>query len=264
MGAAPPRLAFARMASIVGARRSERRGQAVLIHAGDDRSVSIDLALAVWLALVAGAVNAAGFRALGYFSANMTGNVSTATDLLALGRFGTAIWFLLLLLAFVFGAFASGVLIDVGQRRRLHGIYALSILLEAGLLIVLTILDMVWAAAMSEHLMMIGLSFLMGLQNAASTKISDGRVRTSHVSGIATDLGLELAALLPGARDAETRQVLRSRLLLHVATLCSFFAGGIAGVLGYERIGPMVFALAAALLIVIAVPELRKVYRGGR
>lgn len=236
----------------------------MLIHAGQDRTVTIDLYLAIWLALVAGAVNAAGFRALGYFSANMTGNVSTATDLLALGRFGMALWLLLLLSAFILGAFASGVLIEIGQRRKLHGIYAFSILLEATLLIVLALLDLFWAAAMSGHLMMIGLSFLMGLQNAATTKISDGRVRTSHVSGIATDVGLELAGLLPGVRTQDSTTVLKSRLVLHLVTLAAFFAGGIAGVLGYERIGPLVFALVAGVLIVIAVPELRKIHRGVR
>lgn len=226
--------------------------------------MTVDLRLAIWLALVAGAVNAAGFRALGYFSANMTGNVSTATDLLALGRFGMALWLLLLLSAFILGAFASGVLIEIGQRRKLHGIYAFSILLEAALLIVLALLDLFWAAAMSGHLMMIGLSFLMGLQNAATTKISDGRVRTSHVSGIATDVGLELAGLLPGVRTQDSATVLKSRLVLHLATLAAFFSGGILGVLGYERIGPLVFALVAGVLVLIAVPELRKVYRGAR
>ncbi|WP_051693474.1 YoaK family protein [Thioclava dalianensis] len=223
----------------------------------------IDLRLAVWLSLVAGAVNAAGFRALGYFSANMTGNVSAASDFLSLGRFATALWLLGLLIAFVLGAFASGLLIDMGERRDLRGIYAFSILLEAALLICLGGLDLIWTAAISGHLMMIGLSFVMGLQNAATTRISDGRVRTTHVSGIATDIGLGFAALMPGAGRSDDTQITRARLLLHLATLGSFFAGGLAGVWGYERIGPMIFILIAGLLIAAAAPELRKVYRHG-
>ncbi|MBY5973310.1 DUF1275 domain-containing protein [Ferrimonas balearica] len=231
----------------------------MLIHAGADRSVSVDLRLAVWLALAAGAVNAAGFRALGYFSANMTGNVSTLSDMLALGRIGTALWFFLLVLAFVLGAFVSGMLIEAGHRRRIRGIYAFSILLEAALLVVLALMDLYWSVAFAGHVMLIGLSALMGLQNAATTRISDGRVRTSHVSGIATDIGLELAALAsPGAAPHDTRRLVAARLGLHLATLLAFFGGGLAGVWGYELAGPVVFLAVALLLFALAVPQLRR------
>jgi Predicted membrane protein len=237
----------------------------VLIQVGQARTIAVDLRLAIWLSLVAGAVNAAGFRALGYFSANMTGNVSTASDMLALGRFAGAFWLLMLLAAFVFGAFVSGLLIAAGERRNLRGIYAFSILLEAGLLVGLALLDLTWSAQAGGQLMMVGLSMLMGLQNAATTKISDAKVRTSHVSGIATDLGLELAELSRGraALDPARRDVLLARLVLHLATLFAFFGGGISGVWGYEQIGPMVFVIIAALLMLIALPELRKAYRSG-
>ena len=71
----------------------------MLIHAGRDRPVTFDLQLAVWLSLAAGAVNAAGFRALGFFSANMTGNVSSMSEGLASGDLWLALWFFSLLLA---------------------------------------------------------------------------------------------------------------------------------------------------------------------
>ncbi|MGI3166065.1 YoaK family protein [Pseudooceanicola sp. 200-1SW] len=236
----------------------------MLIHAGQDRSVSVDLRLAIWLSLAAGAVNAAGFRALGYFSANMTGNVSTLSDMMALGRIGTALWFLALLLAFILGAFVSGLLIAMGHRRRIRGIYAFSILLEALLLVLLALMDLLWQVAFAGHLMLIGLSALMGLQNAATTRISDGRVRSTHVSGLATDIGLELAALAsPGEAGVDTRRLVAARLGLHLATLLAFFSGGLAGVWGYERTGPVVFLAVAALLLVLAVPQLRRSFAPG-
>ncbi|WP_158967454.1 YoaK family protein [Chachezhania sediminis] len=233
----------------------------MLINVGQDRTVAIDLRLAVWLSLVAGAVNAAGFRALGYFSANMTGNVSTLSDMLAIGRLGVALWFASLVLAFIFGAFVSALLVEAGQARRIRGIYAFSILAEALLLVILAALDMALPIEITGRVMMVGLSFVMGLQNAATTRISDARVRTSHVSGIATDIGIELAQLLGQGRH---QPALRSKLLLHVATLAAFFGGGLAGVWGYERIGPTIFLLVAALLVALAVPELRRVYAGDR
>ncbi|MAQ82595.1 MAG: hypothetical protein CMH12_05115 [Maritimibacter sp.] len=236
----------------------------MLIHVGKNRNVAIDLRLAVWLSLVAGAVNAAGFRALGYFSANMTGNVSTASDMLALGRWLSTLWFLSLLAAFVAGAAVSALLIDAGRARRIHGVYALSIVAEAVLLLILAALDLAFPIAVGGRVMMVGLSFLMGLQNAATTRISDGRVRTSHVSGIATDLGIELAAVLRrGNAQGARATAMRARLKLHAATLAAFFGGGVAGVLGYERIGPWVFVLVAGVLLALALPELRRVHGAG-
>ncbi len=52
----------------------------MLIKEGESRSSEIDSRLAVSLAAIAGAVNAATFRAAGFFSANMTGNVSSVSD----------------------------------------------------------------------------------------------------------------------------------------------------------------------------------------
>lgn len=58
----------------------------MLIREGTDRTVAIDLKLAASLALIAGALNAAGFQAAGFFSANMTGNVSSLSDYLGLAN----------------------------------------------------------------------------------------------------------------------------------------------------------------------------------
>lgn len=230
----------------------------MLIQVGEKRTVAFDLRLAIWLALAAGAVNAAGFRSLGYFSANMTGNVSAMSDMLALRQWIVAAGLFALLAAFIFGAFISAVLIEAGRRRQIRGIYALSILLEALLLLALTVFELTLPQSVSAMVMLAGLSFLMGLQNAATTRISDARVRTSHVSGIATDIGIELAALLD--RKNDTKPIMRSRLKLHSATLLSFFGGGVAGVLGYEWIGPYVFAVVSVFLLALSLPALRHSY----
>ena len=93
----------------------------------------------------------------------------------------------------------------------------------------------------------------MGLQNAATTRISDARVRTTHVSGMATDIGLGLASLAFGNGP--------QRLRLHLATLAAFLLGGIAGVVIYLAIGGWLFCVTALLLILIATPEARRAKR---
>ncbi|WP_200847882.1 DUF1275 family protein [Rhizobium sp. 18055] len=56
----------------------------MLIRQGADRDELADR-LATSLAAVAGALNAAAFYAVGFFSANMTGNVSLLSDHVAIG-----------------------------------------------------------------------------------------------------------------------------------------------------------------------------------
>ncbi|HTN40455.1 MAG TPA: YoaK family protein, partial [Asticcacaulis sp.] len=121
-------------------------------------------------------------------------------------------------------------------------IYAYSILLEAALLLALAAADILLPAVQSGPPLVLGLSFIMGLQNAATTKISDARVRTTHVSGMATDIGLGLAALW-SARPNSSQAI--DRLRLHLSTLTAFLVGGTIGAIGY-----------------IAWPELRKARRG--
>ena len=103
--------------------------------------------------------------------------------------------------------------------------------------------------------LVLGLSFLMGLQNAIVTTISGARVRTTHISGMATDIGIELSMLFDIARGREPSsqtERYRSRLKLHSQTILSFLAGGFAGVLIYQGIGDGLLFVVALLLLTMA------------
>ena len=232
----------------------------MLIREGDQRSLDIDVRLAALLAGIAGAVNAAGFQATGFFSANMTGNVSSLSDHVGLGDFGLASFFGFLVVAFVFGAFGSGLLIEFGRRRGVTAIYAYSITVEAGLLLVVGIFDLLLPTSGQGITLIACLSFIMGIQNAASTRISQARVRTTHVSGMATDIGLGLAALVVSPPD---RPAAIARLKLYSSTIVAFVLGGIAGAVSYLAAGGSLFIATAAVLFAVAVPEVFRAKRIG-
>jgi uncharacterized membrane protein YoaK (UPF0700 family) len=100
-----------------------------------------------------------------------------------------------------------------------------------------------------------GLSFLMGLQNAVVTRISNARVRTTHVTGMVTDIGIELGNLvdLAGRHGREEEAALnKDKLRLHGQTVASFLAGGVAGVLAYKAFGAFLLFGASALLLLLA------------
>src|SRR4030095_16071002 len=101
------------------------------------------------------------------------------------------------LLFFVAGAATTAMLVNWARRRQLHGEYALSLMVEAVLLLVFVLLGshlelLVDVFVPSTVLL---LCFIMGLQNAVVTKISQAEIRTTHMTGIVTDLGLELGRL---------------------------------------------------------------------
>jgi uncharacterized membrane protein YoaK (UPF0700 family) len=88
--------------------------------------------------------------------------------------------------------------------------------------------------------------------------ISRARVRTTHVSGMATDIGIELAALVGG--DA-SRQDALPKLSLHSLTLACFAVGGVCGALLFGFVGYWLFVIAAAILLLIAAPEALRAHR---
>ena len=227
----------------------------MLIHEGSARTNKFDSRLAVSLAAIAGALNAAVFDAAGFFSGNMTGNVSALSDRIASGRPMAALGFLAIIISFIFGATISSLLINAGRRKKIAGIYAYSIMLEAMLLALLGIIDITLSGLWRNAVIIVGLSFLMGLQNAVVTRISNARVRTTHVSGMATDIGIEIGNLLDlirgkAASDNEINS--RSNLRLHIQTVASFLTGGIFGVILYHVIGGALFVGAATILFFIA------------
>ena len=233
----------------------------MLVQQGAARTSRIDRRLAGTLAAIAGAVNVAAFQSVGFFAANMTGNVSSASDRAAFGQFQPAAFLLAIVGTFIVGAAVSSLLIAIGRRREIRGVYALSILAEGILMAALSLADPLLSPYWRGPVLVLGLSFLMGLQNAVVTRISNARVRTTHISGMATDIGIGLGLLLDmacgGERTAERETVL-ANLRLHGMTILCFLAGGLAGGLIYRGVGITLLLGCAVLLLLIALPQVVK------
>lgn len=228
----------------------------MLVREGEARTHGIDRRLAVTLAGIAGALNAAAFHAAGFFAANMTGNASLVSDRLATGHLALAAFLIAVIAAFIAGSAIATILVEAMKRRGITGAYARCILVEAGLLAGLGLADFLTAGEVRVHVLVLGLSFLMGMQNAVSTRISNARVRTTHVSGTLTDIGIEIATLgyarrWPG-RIADDQ--IRSRLALHVATVVAFCVGGVIGVVAHDAIGGTLLLALACTLAIVAMP----------
>ncbi len=225
------------------------------------RTPQADLKLGSVLAFVAGAANAGGFLAVGQYTSHMTGMLSSVADHLVLGQLLLALGGFGALVAFLSGAVSTAWLVNWGKRRNLHSAYALPLLLEALLLLIFGLAGaaMQLLTAVVLPLTVVLLCFIMGLQNAVITKISGARIRTTHVTGLLTDLGIELGKLLYLNRSHAHSPVRadRERLRVHAQLVAAFFLGGLLGATGSKYLGYIsTVPLATLLLLLVMRPML--------
>ncbi len=229
-----------------------------------DRTTQANVRLGAFLAFVAGATNAGGFLAVGQYTSHMTGQLSSIADNLVLGRLTLAIAAAGAILAFVCGAMTTAILVNWGLRRRLHSAYGLPLFLESAALLLFGVSGA--SIAMFEPLFVpltvILLCFIMGLQNAVITKISRSEIRTTHVTGLVTDIGIELGKLvyINHGEGAAPVRANRQRLRIHTLLVSCFFVGGVAGALGFKYVGFVsTVPLAFLLWLLVLRPFLRDV-----
>ena len=226
---------------------------------GHERTPGANRHLGVALAFVAGAINAGGFLAVREYTSHMTGIVSSAADHLVLGETDLVLAALGALLSFLLGAACTAILVNYIRRRGLHSGFALPLLLEAVLLLVFGILGARLAGidAFFIPLTVMLLCFMMGLQNAVITKVSHAEIRTTHMTGIVTDIGIELGKMAYWNADGPLRQpkvtANLGRLLLMLSLLGAFCLGGVVGALGFKHLGYLSTVPLAAFLCVLAI-----------
>lgn len=221
-----------------------------------------NLRLGISLCFVAGATNAGGFLAVGQYTSHMTGVLSGVADSLVLGQLTLALVGLASLLAFIFGAMTTAWMVNWALRRQLQSAYGRPLLLEAALLLVFGLFGtgINFFAGLFVPLTVLVLCFIMGLQNAVITKISHAEIRTTHVTGLVTDLGIELGKLFYVNRlsDATRVQGNRAKIRLHLTLIASFFVGGLSGALGFKHLGFIsTVPLAMFLLLLVWHPVLK-------
>jgi uncharacterized membrane protein YoaK (UPF0700 family) len=221
--------------------------------AGRDRTAPANRALARVLAFVAGAANAGGFLAVRQYTSHMSGITSAMADGLAARNLLVVRDASAAIAAFTAGAAATTLLIRWARRHEMHSAYALPLLVEAALLVVFGLTGHVFEGRSTLGTVLL-LCFTMGLQNAIVTKLSNAEIRTTHVTGMITDIGIALgrriAAALGDGAATDAMDIPKLRLLSSLVVL--FFAGGVVGAFGFLHVGFLFTLPLAALLLVLA------------
>ncbi len=221
-------------------------------HQGKGRTYSHNLKLASILSGVAGTVNIAGVLSVGTLTTNVTGHFAFFSEVLVLKNYRMALAYMLYILFFLLGAFVSGLLTEMVAKYKYQSAYVIPISIEIGIL--------VWAGVAygwppvgvlaSPVALSLALLFAMGMQNALVTKISKSVVRTTHLTGLFTDLGIELSQFFFYKGSAEQSGLYRS-VFLKLMIIACFFSGGVVGGFLYLNLGLKTLLFPAGLLLFV-------------
>ncbi len=175
------------------------------------------------LAFMAGIINVVGFMSFEHQAiTHLTGTTSMLSAAIVDTNLSLALHLLCIIGSFFLGAVVSGMIIR-DSTLKLGLRYGVALLIESATL-VLAVYFLKQQSPIGIYLA----GAACGLQNAMASTFSGTVIRTSHVTGMFTDLGIFLGHYMRGVA------IERRRLVLSLVVISGFFSGGISGALGFS------------------------------
>jgi len=229
----------------------------MLRHLGTKRTYSHNVKLASLLCVTAGFVNAAGFLGFSVLTTNVTGHAALFAERIAMQDWKTARVVALWMFLFLAGAFVSSLIISfIGRNQRFS--YVIPILIEMAILFCVAIFGYRYDQSLVDKEFFAGsLLFAMGLQNSLVAIVSGSVVRTTHLTGTFTDLGIELAQIL--SKSGEDRQALKSRIKLRLIIIFFFMSGALAGAYLFKLLSFHAFFIPLSILIFTLLADIYRI-----
>ncbi len=219
-------------------------------HQGKNRTFIHNLRLATLLSMVAGIVNITGVLAIRTLTTNVTGHFAYFSEEIMQHDYASAFTFLIFTLFFLAGAFVSSFLSEWVGTKKPQLAHVIPIALEIVVLVAVSIFGKEVNITLFEgKYMAFLLLFAMGIQNALVTKISQSTVRTTHLTGLFTDLGIEMSQLFFYKKAEEVKR-LRTNIYLRFSIIGCFFLGCFSGGFLYDYLKIKTLFVAVFFLII--------------
>ncbi len=221
----------------------------MLRHCGRKRTFQHNLRLAILLSTTAGIINVAGFIAFSIFTTNVTGHVAQAAKEISDSNWYFAKIIALWMFLFMLGAFFSSILINFWGKLNPRFSHSIPLFIEAFILFYVGYIGQhIEQSNDRDHFLAGSLLFAMGMQNAMVSVVSGFVVRTTHLTGLFTDLGIEFARLF--SIKKEEKAELNKKIILHSSIVIMFIVGGVIGGISFHHLKYKTFILACTLLII--------------
>ena len=217
-------------------------------HKGKSRTLKHNLSIASVLSFVAGIVNVAGFLSVQRLTTNVTGHFAFFVDEIFKFNLWEGFIYFLYIFFFFLGSFISNVIVEIVSKINDKLIYIIPIFIESLILFSVAFFGE-FLISKNPNLLAFSLLFAMGMQNSLVTTISNATVRTTHLTGLFTDLGIELSQLFFYKKNDQKLKLFAS-IKLRLTIISFFFFGGLLGGIFYSALQLYVLAIAATILLI--------------
>lgn len=205
-----------------------------------------NIQIASTLSFVAGFINTTGILSFKILTTNVTGHFAYFAEETAYSNFFGSLYFILYVFSFFIGSFTANTIVEYLYQSSQKYYYYIPILLESFL--VYSVIYFWHSNTLSLEFQASILLFAMGMQNSLVTKISNSVVRTTHLTGLFTDLGIDLSQLI-FEKNTEKRSFVKMNIQIKSTIVIFFFAGGLSGGILYHWFDLRTLSLPASILI---------------
>lgn len=227
-----------------------------MLHSkGFKRTFKHNLLLAVLFAFAAGIINVFGFVSFGIFTTNITGHVGEFALWFELSKWTAVQKITLWIAAFGMGSFTSSLIIGYFEKRKPKLSYSLPVVIEIGMLLWCYLIHN--GNVQSQQVLV--LLYAMGLQNGIVSVVSGKVVRTTHLTGLVTDIGISLGKVV--LKKGNKIFVWRS-LLLNLSIITSFMFGAMLSAAVTIDYHEQVLLIPVFLLLSILIYDFKTIEKG--
>lgn len=224
------------------------------------RNLNDNIKLACLTAFSAGMVNIVSLLVFLAFSSNITGYYAIITSEIIKGNFFQAAVVLGWIFLFFFGSFTSNFIIIHLHNKNKYFAHSFPVIIEIVCLITVSVYgQFYYKETLNEtEILLALLVFAMGIQNGLTASISNFLIKTTHLTGATTDLGILLSMFTK--KEYRRNKDLMGRAKLLISIFISYISGAIVSGFLYTYIKFKVFYLVIAVLLVVIMFDFYKLH----
>jgi len=218
----------------------------------NSRTFGDNLKLGVLTAFIAGMVNVASLVLFYSFTSNLTGHFAILSQEISNGNWFQMLVVLLWISLYFSGSFLSGFLVISSNRKNAFVAHAVPLILEITAFVAVGVYGQFFykETLVETELLVAVLLFAMGLQNGLTSSISNFQVKTTHLTGITTDLAIHVAMLLK--KKFTGSEALRQKATLMAGIIGAYLTGGtLAGLIIHHFHFQVFYYVSAAMVVVL-------------
>lgn len=225
------------------------------------RTKEDNLKLGVLTAISAGMVNVLSLIIFFSFTSNVTGHYAILASEIVKGNYYQIAMVFSWIFLFFFGGFLSNLIVINFSKSNQYVAHSLPIIIETICLVCVGFYGLYFyqETLLETEILLCFLCLAMGLQNGLTASISNFSVKTTHLTGTTTDLGILFSMFTKREYRNNVDLVIRAKLLF--AIMVSYLIGAILSGYLYRFIGFNVFFVVSFLLGIIISYDLYEISR---